>query len=218
MNGPLKTLIQIPNLAPFCCPSTDDCHMMESHSGRYGVRSIFAAAACITFFVFAPTPAPAKSDGIEAAGQVIAFALPAVAGGISIYQSDWTGLAQMTVATGATVGTAYGLKYIVHEERPDHSDNKSFPSDTAALAFAPANFLWQRYGWQYGLPAYLAASFVGYSRVEAKQHHWWDVAASAGLALGYNEIFTTRYIRPYGLYSDLHATPHSVFVGLHYNF
>ena len=71
---------------------------------------------------------------------------------------------------------------IVREQRPDKSDFQSFPSDTAALAFAPAQFLWDRYGWEYGVPAYLAAGFVGYSRVDAKKHHWYDVAASAGMS------------------------------------
>lgn len=191
--------------------------MMELSSGRYRVRILMVFGACLTALVSSIVPAAAKSDTIEQVGQAIAIALPLAAGGISISKNDWTGLAQMTVATGATVGTAYGLKYIVHEERPDHSDNQSFPSDTAALAFAPANFLWQRYGWQYGLPAYLAAGFVGYSRVEAKQHHWWDVAASAGMAFGYNEIFTTRYVRPYDLYGDFYATPHSAYIDLKYN-
>ena len=35
--------------------------------------------------------------------------------------------------------------------------------------------------------------FVGYSRVDAKKHHWYDVAASAGLALGFNYAFVTPY-------------------------
>ena len=50
----------------------------------------------------------------------------------------------------------------------------SFPSDTSALAFAPAQFLWQRYGWEYGLPAYAAATFVGWSRVlsPGERHAW----------------------------------------------
>ncbi|MGN6517132.1 MAG: phosphatase PAP2 family protein [Rhizomicrobium sp.] len=178
------------------------------------IRRLALIAAALALL---PQAANANSDGIEKAGTAIAIALPVLAGGVSFLKSDWNGLAQMTVVTGATVGTAYGLKYIVHEQRPDHSDDKSFPSDTAALAFAPANFLWQRYGWQYGLPAYLAASFVGYSRVEAKQHHWWDVVASAGLAFGYNELITTRY-RPYGLYGGAYVTPHGAFLSVNYNF
>lgn len=181
------------------------------------VRYVLAAAASAVFMLSALTPASANSDGIEKAGQVVALVLPVAAGGITIAKSDWTGLAEVTVATGATVATAFGLKHVIHEERPDHSDNQSFPSDTSALAFAPADFLWHRYGWQYGVPAYLAAAFVGYSRVESKQHHWWDVAASAGLAFGYNEIFTTRYVNPYGVYSGFYGSPNGVFVNVGYN-
>src|SRR6185369_6988049 len=118
----------------------------------------------------------AHAGGMESAGQGIAFAMPLVAGGLAASKSDWTGLAQLTVDTVGTVGTAYVLKAVIKEQRPDKSDFKSFPSDTAAIAFAPAQFLWDRYGWEYGVPAYLAAGFVGYSRVDAKKHHWWDVA------------------------------------------
>jgi len=164
----------------------------------------------------AGTPVQAKSDSIERAGQAIAIALPVAAGGVSIAKNDWTGVAQMVVVTGATVGTALLLKHFIHEERPDHSDNQSFPSDTAALAFAPANFLWDRYGWQYGLPAYLAAGFVGYSRIESRQHHWWDVAASAGFAFGYSHLITTPYLRRYGIYSEAYAMPHGAYVGVSY--
>ena len=182
------------------------------------MRVRISAVASFFLVLSSLTPAAAKSDSIETAGKIIAIALPVAAGGISLEKNDWTGIAQMTVVTGATVGTAFLLKHFIHEERPDHSDNKSFPSDTSALAFAPANFLWDRYGWQYGLPAYAAAAFVGYSRVESRQHHWWDVAASAGIAFGYNKIFTTRFIRHYNLYSEVYASPHSVFMNVNYRF
>ena len=85
------------------------------------------------------------------------------------------------------MGTAYALKQFVRERRPDKSDFESFPSDTSALAFAPAQYLWDRYGWQYGVPAYLAAGFVGFSRIDAKKHHWYDVAASAGIAFTFSK-------------------------------
>jgi membrane-associated phospholipid phosphatase len=164
------------------------------------------------------SPALAKSDKIESAGTAVAIALPLVAGGISIAKDDWGGTGELFLDTAATVGTAFALKYAFHEERPDHSDNKSFPSDTAALAFAPAQYLWDRYGWQYGVPAYLAAGFVGYSRVEAKQHHWWDVAASAGIAFGYSKFITTRYHPPRNLETGFYATPDSAYVTLDYHF
>src|SRR5471032_1355590 len=124
--------------------------------------------------------APAQASGIESAGTDIAIALPIFAAGVAYgHDQDWTGVAQLGVVTLTTVGTAYGLNHLTHETRPDGSDDHSLPSDTAALAFAPAQFLWDRYGWQVGLPAYAAATFVGWSRVDANKHHWYDVAASA---------------------------------------
>ena len=93
------------------------------------------------------------------------------------------------------MGTAYGLKHVIREKRPDGSDYQSMPSDTAALAFAPAQFLWDRYGWEYGVPAYAAAGFVAWSRVDARKHHWYDVAASGALSFGVSKLITTRYQR-----------------------
>src|SRR6185312_8227793 len=105
---------------------------------------------------------PAFAGGSESVGTGVAIALPAIAGGITLYKDDWMGAAQLTVAT---VGLAYGLKHVIREQRPDKSDFQSMPSDTSALAFAPAQFLWDRYGWEYGVPAYAAATFVAWSRV-----------------------------------------------------
>jgi len=163
-------------------------------------------------------PASASASGIEDAGVAVAIALPVAAGGISVVKDDWTGVAQLVVDTGLTVGTAYGLKQIVHEERPDHSDDQSFPSDTAALAFAPAAYLWDRYGWEYGLPAYAAAAFVGYSRVDAKKHHWYDVVASAGIAWGYSRLITTEFHPSQNLTTGLYASPGGVYARASYRF
>ncbi|HWC62550.1 MAG TPA: phosphatase PAP2 family protein [Rhizomicrobium sp.] len=145
------------------------------------------------------------------------MALPLLAGGITLWKGDWNGAAELTADTVLTVGTVYGLKHIVREERPDHSDFRSFPSDTAALAFAPAQFLWDRYGWEYGLPAYAAAGFVGWSRVDAKKHHWYDVAASAGFAFGFSKLVTTTYRRP-GLRYGAYAAPDGAYLHLSYDF
>jgi membrane-associated phospholipid phosphatase len=114
------------------------------------------------------------------------------------------------------VGSTYVLKSVIKEQRPDKSDFKSFPSDTAALAFAPAQFLWDRYGWEYGVPAYAAAIFVGYSRVEAKKHHWYDVAASAGLSFGFSKLFTSTYHRGFNYRASV--APDSVYASVDYRF
>jgi membrane-associated phospholipid phosphatase len=163
------------------------------------------------------TATPALAVSSEKAGQAVAIALPVLAGGWTLYKDDWMGTAQLTVDTVATVGLAYGLKHVIHEERPDKSDFQSMPSDTAALAFAPAQFLWDRYGWEYGLPAYAAATFVAWSRVDAQKHHWYDVAASAGLAFGMSKIFTTRY-RPKGLNYGVAPTDGGMYASLEYRF
>lgn len=160
---------------------------------------------------------PALAASSESLGTDVAIALPVIAGGITLYKNDWMGAAQLTADTVATVGLAYGLKHVIKEQRPDKSDYMSMPSDTAALAFAPAQFLWDRYGWEYGLPAYGAATFVAWSRVDAQKHHWYDVAASAGISFGMSKIFTTSY-RPKGLTYGVTPTDGGMYASLEYRF
>lgn len=180
-------------------------------------RNSFSATGLAIALILLANPAAAQGTStIEKSGKIIAVALPVVAAGISAYKNDWNGVVQVTLVTGLTVGTAFALKHFVHEQRPDHSDNKSFPSDTAAAAFAPATYLWHRYGWEYGLPAYAAAAYVGYSRVEAQQHHWYDVAASAGIALTYDLLITRRYREPNNFYTGVYATPKSAYISMNY--
>ena len=162
-------------------------------------------------------PGTAIAGTSENLGTDVAIALPLIAGGIALAKDDWKGTAQLGVDTVATVGLAYGLKHIIHEQRPDKSDNMSMPSDTTALAFAPANFLWDRYGWQYGIPAYAAATFVAWSRVDAQKHHWYDVTASAALAFGVSKIFTTRY-QAAGLRYGVTPTDGGAYAALSYDF
>ncbi|HZQ39480.1 MAG TPA: phosphatase PAP2 family protein, partial [Rhizomicrobium sp.] len=178
---------------------------------RFFVRPALAAFALMVL------SGAASADTIKSTGTDVAIALPLVAAGVSLYEDDRMGLAQLTVDTVATVGTAFALKHVVHEQRPNHTDFQSFPSDTSALAFAPAQYLWDRYGWEYGVPAYAAAIYTGYSRVEAKEHHWYDVAASAGIAFGFSKIFTTRY-HPPGLIYGAEVLPGGGYVHLSYNF
>ena len=176
------------------------------------MRSFLAA----TVLVLASTSFACAGTS-ESAGTDVAIALPLIAAGITFAKDDGKGGFQLGVDTVATVGLAYGLKHIIHEQRPDKSDNMSMPSDTSALAFAPANYLWDRYGWQYGLPAYAAATFVAWSRVDSQKHHWYDVTASAALAFGVSKIFTTRY-QPGGLRYGVTPTDGGAYAALSYDF
>lgn len=160
-------------------------------------------------FAFTPNPAPLSSreKKIETAGRIIAIALPATAAGIAYFKDDRVGLAQLAVESVLTVGTAFALKNIVREERPNGSDFHSFPSDTTALAASGSSFLWRRYGWEYGLPAFAMTEFVSYSRVQARQHHWYDTIASSGIAFGYSYLLGTRYKRRTNIDTSLSVSP-----------
>ena len=59
------------------------------------------------------------------------------------YGHNWSRFAGNTVASmGLAFGGKTALKAMINEERPDHSDNKSFPSGHAAIAFAVAELTW----------------------------------------------------------------------------
>ena len=99
------------------------------------------------------------------------------------------------VNTGASVIVGFGaktaLKAIVKEERPDHSDNKSFPSGHATMAFAAARSIDKEFRkdciW-IPIAGYAAATAIGVERVVNKHHHWYDVVAGAGLGIGAAEL------------------------------
>lgn len=99
------------------------------------------------------------------------------------------------VNTGASVVVAFGaktaLKGMVKAERPDHSDNKSFPSGHAAIAFAAARSIDKEFRCEsiwIPIAGYAAATAVGIERVASKKHHWYDVAAGAALGFGSAEL------------------------------
>lgn len=78
---------------------------------------------------------------------------------------------------------ADALKLAKFRTRPDGSDHYSFPSGHAAESFAAATTLASQFGPAAGVPAYLAAGFVGWMRLQADKHWLSDVAAGAGLGI-----------------------------------
>lgn len=94
-----------------------------------------------------------------------------------------------SVAVGYVGKTA--LKKLVHEERPDHSDNESFPSGHATMAFAAARSLDKEFRKEsiwIPIAGYAAATAIGVERVVNDRHHWYDVVAGAGLGFGAAEL------------------------------
>jgi membrane-associated phospholipid phosphatase len=134
---------------------------------------------------------PARAaDAVETAGNIIQLALPAGAAGLTLVNHDQKGFIQLVESGILTLGITYGLKYTVSATRPNGGEH-SFPSGHSSASFASAEFIRERYGWNYGIPAYLAASFVGYSRVESKEHYTRDVIAGALIGIGSSWLFTT---------------------------
>jgi len=174
------------------------------------------AAGQAAAFTVNTTPLSKTRKDIETLGKGVAIALPLTAAGIAWFKKDRVGLAQLAVEGVLTVGTVYALKNIVREERPDGSDDHSFPSETTALAASGSSFLFGRYGWEYGLPAEAATAFVSFSRVEARQHHWYDTIASSAIAAGYGYVLTTPFKRKYNLDTSLSATPDGGFIQMSY--
>jgi membrane-associated phospholipid phosphatase len=154
--------------------------------------SLFVAAFIILLLFLASPADTLAVDNIELAGDILPFVLAATALGITAANPDGEGFLQYGKSATLSTGVTYALKYTVNEERPNGGD-QSFPSVHTSFSFATAEFMRKRYGWGYGLPAYAAASFVGYSRVESDNHYWHDVIAGAAIGIASSYLFTESY-------------------------
>ena len=90
-----------------------------------------------------------------------------------------------TLAQGYAVNQALigGIKTVVSSERPNGQGNASFPSGHTSGAFTFATIVSHHYGKKAGIPAYMAAVYMGYARLDDRAHRLTDVVADA--ALGY---------------------------------
>jgi membrane-associated phospholipid phosphatase len=143
-------------------------------------------ASLATFSV----PAQAK-DALSTYADIAQFAIPGTAGAISIARKDGEGFLQLGIGSGITYGVTRAFKFGINSERPNGGDH-SFPSGHTSGAFSGASYLHYRYGWKWGLPAYVAASVVGYSRVRDDDHYWYDVVGGAVIANAIAYALTDR--------------------------
>ncbi|HXI32238.1 MAG TPA: phosphatase PAP2 family protein [Vicinamibacterales bacterium] len=73
------------------------------------------------------------------------------------------------------------IKFAVGRERPDHSNNQSFPSGHAAVTFATATVIERHLGWRYSVLAYTLASYVATTRLHDNRHYLSDVVFGAAV-------------------------------------
>lgn len=158
---------------------------------RNGSKAFALPLSCALSYALT-APASASEKGWDDAGTVAKNALVVAAFGVPAVQGDWEGVLQAGGSIGGTILITQGLKEAFPSRRPDGSDNKSFPSGHASTSFAAAATLHNRYGWEAGLPAYLVASFVGVSRIEARKHRVSDVLVGAAIGTAAGHLVTTR--------------------------
>ena len=140
-----------------------------------------------------------KRKGVEYSTDVLMFAPPAAGFVKSLVQKDYAGMKQLMLGAATNLAACYILKYAVKKERPDHSDNHAFPSNHTSVAFQGAAFLQKRYGWKWGIPAYLLSAYVGWGRTYCKQHDWWDVLGGMVIGIGAAYIYTHPLAERYTL-------------------
>ncbi len=130
---------------------------------------------------------------IQRTDDMLQFAIPLTAVGMTYLFDDQHGRRNLAYTFFSTMGATYALKYSFPDERPDGSDHLSFISAHTSAAFSGATFIQRRYGWKYGLPAYFAAAFVGWSRVESGKHYSDDVLRGAAIGILSAYLFTKPY-------------------------
>jgi membrane-associated phospholipid phosphatase len=141
-------------------------------------RRHLAAILCAAAF----TPA-AAADRLERSGSILSYAMPAGVLGVELWRGDTAGSLQFAQSFAATMLATAALKAVVKADRPDGSGDDGFPSGHSARAFSSAAYVHRRHGLQQAWPMYALASFVGYTRVESRQHRWGDVFGAAALSV-----------------------------------
>ena len=132
------------------------------------------------------------TDVIKNFGDVLIYVVPTFAIGMTFGAKDYEGLKQFSETALIGMGIVTTLKYSVHSIRPN-GETQSFPSGHAAITFLSAEFLRKRYGWEYGLPAYVVATYVSYSRVQAHEHYIRDVVAGAAIGFASSYLITKPF-------------------------
>ncbi|MAL60197.1 MAG: phosphatase PAP2 family protein [Flavobacteriaceae bacterium] len=125
-------------------------------------------------------------------GDIALFALPIATVSTSLIIGDNEGAWQFTKGLILTEAVTYGLKLSINKQRPDMSNDNSFPSGHTSTVFHSAGYIHRRYGFKYSIPAYALAGFTAASRIDSNKHDILDVFAGAIIGLGANFLFTTE--------------------------
>ena len=156
---------------------------------RHRVLTVFTA-----FLLVLPSSAQQHhSDGLDDVMQHVPMASVLVMKACGADNGHgWTEtLGTMASSYVLSAGVAWGLKHSVKEWRPDDSNQRSFPSGHATLAFAGATTLRHEYGqvspW-IAVGGYTVAVLTAADRVRRDRHYWHDVCAGAAIGVLSTEL------------------------------
>jgi membrane-associated phospholipid phosphatase len=126
-------------------------------------------------------------------------------------KNDFINVALLTIKTELLMTAfTFPLKYITKIERPDSSDNKSFPSGHTAQAFAAASIVHKEFKHKsiwYGVGAYTLAASVGAFRMLNNKHWESDVFAGAGFGILSAHLAYLTHRNRWGRKCDLSLVP-----------
>ncbi len=137
----------------------------------------------------------AEDKGLRHTTDVLCLLPDATALGVTIAKHDTEGMKQLALSTATCLAVNYGLELCIRKDRPDGTGHHAFPSTHTAVAFNGSTFLMKRYGWKWGVPAYVVSSFVAWGRVKTDRHDWWDVLGGAAIGAGSAFIFTRPFVK-----------------------
>ena len=133
-------------------------------------------------------------SGKENQADVLMIALPAAAYLVTLDRKDRPGAWSLTKSLGVSAATTLALNALIDKDSPNGDSAHAFPSGHTTIAFSSAAFVQRRYGWRPGIPAYLAASYVGWLRVDTDDHDAADVLGGAAVGILSSWLLT----KPFG--------------------
>ena len=139
--------------------------------------------------------ANAHSKFVERSTDVLSLVPSATGLCVAIANHDTQGMKQLGLSTATCLAVNYGLELCITKDRPDGTGHHAFPSTHTAVAFNGSTFLMKRYGWKWGVPAYVLSTYVAWGRVHSDRHDWWDVLGGAAIGAGSAFIFTRPFVK-----------------------
>ena len=133
-----------------------------------------------------------KENRIEKAGDWLQILISTTAYTATVVLNDEEGKSQFYHSFIENLAVTYLLKLSINKPRPANHGGFGFPSGHTSTSFHGAAFIHQRFGLKYGIPAYLCAAYVGWSRVGGgtKKHDYNDVVAGATIGILSSYFFT----------------------------